>query len=406
MTPSHSLERLTTPDRLSAADVLRVGSAGLRTRPMRAFLSALGIAIGIAAMLSVVGLAASSSENINRQLDRFGTNLLRVSPGETVLGEAVNLPPDASAMIGRIDAVTSVSTTGTVRDVHVYRSDRIPAALTGSISVLAARTDLLGTIGADVVSGTWLNDATARYPAVVLGSRAAGRLGIGAAGPDVQVWLANRWFTVIGILGPIPLAPELDTAALVGWSLATSDLHFDGYATTVYTRTRDDSVAAVSSILAATANPQHPNEVKVSRPSDILLARATTGAALRTLLIGLGGVSLLVGGIGVANTMIISVLERRAEIGLRRSLGATRGQIRIQFLAESLLLSALGGVGGALLGVLVTFGFATANDWPAIVPAWASGGGIVATLIIGTCAGVYPAWRAARLSPTEALATP
>jgi putative ABC transport system permease protein len=299
-----------------------------------------------------------------------------------------------------------VSMTGTVRDVHVYRNDRIPPALTGSISVLAARPDLLGTVGAGVRSGTWLNAATSRYPAVVLGSRAAARLGIGAAGTDVQVWLGSRWFTVVGVLDPAPLAPELDTSALVGWRLATSDLAFDGYPTTIYTRTRDDSVAAVSQLLAATANPQHPNEVNVSRPSDILLARATTDAALRVLLIGLGGVSLLVGGIGVANTMIISVLERRSEVGLRRSLGATRGQIRIQFLAESLLLSALGGIGGALLGVLVTVGFAAANHWPAVVPAWASGGGIVATLVIGTCAGLYPAWRAARLSPTEALTSP
>ena len=400
------IERLTTPAKLSAADVARVGSVGLRTRPMRAFLSALGIAIGIAAMVSMVGLAASSSENINRQLDKFGTNLLRVSPGETVFGDEVDLPADASPMIGRIDAVTSVTTTGTLQDVHVYRTNYVPAALTGSISVVAARTDLLDTVGPSVTSGTWLNEATARYPAVVLGSRAADRLGIGAAGPDVQIWLANRWFTVIGVLAPVPLAPELDTAALVGWQLATSELGFDGHATTIYTRTRDDSVAAVAAVLAATASPEHPNEVKVSRPSDVLLARATTDASLRALLIGLGGVSLLVGGIGVANTMVISVLERRAEVGLRRSLGATRGQIRIQFLAESLLLSALGGVGGALLGVLVTVGFATANDWPAVVPAWASGGGIVATLIIGTCAGLYPAWRAARLSPTEALTTP
>jgi putative ABC transport system permease protein len=406
MTAVDRVGRLTTPARLSAPDVLRVGSAGLRTRPLRAFLSALGIAIGIAAMLSVVGLAASSTENINRQLDKFGTNLLRVSPGETVFGDAVHLPLDASAMIGRIDAVTSVSMTGTVRDVHVYRNDRIPPALTGSISVLAARPDLLGTVGAGVRSGTWLNAATSRYPAVVLGSRAAARLGIGAAGTDVQVWLGNRWFTVVGVLGPAPLAPELDTSALIGWQLATADLTFDGYPTTIYTRTRDDSVAAVSRLLAATANPQHPNEVNVSRPSDILLARATTDAALRALLIGLGGVSLLVGGIGVANTMIISVLERRSEVGLRRSLGATRGQIRIQFLAESLLLSALGGIGGALLGVLVTVGFAAANHWPAVVPAWASGGGIIATLVIGTCAGLYPAWRAARLSPTEALNSP
>jgi putative ABC transport system permease protein len=406
MNSAANLRCLTTPARLSAADVVLVGSAGLRTRPLRAFLSALGIAIGIAAMLSVVGLAASSSENINRQLAKFGTNLLRVTPGETLFGDSVHLPADASAMIGRIGAVTSVTETGAVSDIHVYRTNHIPPAETGSITVLAARIDLLGTVGASVAGGTWLNEATARYPAVVLGARAASRLGIGAAAPDVRVWLANRWFTVVGVLAPVPLAQELDSAALIGWQMATSQLHFDGYATTIYTRARDDSVVSVAGILAATANPEHPNEVKVSRPSDVLLARTATNAVLNGLLIGLGGVALLVGGIGVANTMIISVLERRSEIGLRRSLGATRGQVRVQFLTESLLLSALGGIGGALLGITVTIGFAASQDWPAVVPAWATGGGIIATLVIGTCAGIYPAWRAARLSPTEALAVP
>jgi putative ABC transport system permease protein len=392
--------------KLSPGDVVRVGAAGLRTRPLRVFLSALGIAIGIAAMLSVVGLAASSGENLNRRLALLGTNLLTVAPGQTLFGESAHLPSDAVGMIGRIASVTSVTATGSLTDAHVYRSNYIPPAETGSIAVVAARTDLLSTVGASIASGTWLNGATARYPAVVLGATAARRLGVGRASPDTQVWLGNQWFTVVGVLAQVPLAPELDRSALIGWQVAASQLHFDGYATTIYTRAHDDAVAAVQSILAATANPEHPNEVKVSRPSDILKVKAATDAAFNGLLIGLGGVALLVGGVGVANTMIISVLERRAEIGLRRSLGATRGQIRLQFLTESLLLSALGGVGGALLGIAVTTAYAANRDWPAVVPAWASAGGVLATLVIGAVAGSYPAWRAARLSPTEALATP
>jgi putative ABC transport system permease protein len=232
------------------------------------------------------------------------------------------------------------------------------------------------------------------------------RLGIGAAGPDVQVYAGGVWFTVVGVLDAVPLAPELDSAALVGWAAAESYLDFDGHPTTVYTRSDDAAVEAVRAVLAATANPEAPNEVQVSRPSDALEARRATDRAFTGLLLGLGAVALLVGGVGVANTMVISVLERRAEIGLRRSLGATRGQIRIQFLAESLLLSTLGGVGGVVLGIAVTTVYATTRSWPSVVPAWAMAGGVSATLLIGAIAGLYPAIRAARLAPTEALATP
>ncbi|GAA3782105.1 ABC transporter permease [Plantactinospora mayteni] len=392
------------PSRLLPRDIARVGAAGLRTRPLRAVLAALGIAIGIAAMVCVVGIASSSRAHIDQQLAQLGTNLLKVSPGETVLGDQAHLPIDAVAMVGRIPEVRSATATAKT-DAHVYRSEHVPPAQTGSIAVLAARTDLLDTVHARVARGTWLNSATAAYPAVVLGSTAAKRLGIAAPTPEVKVWLNRQWFTVVGVLNEVPLAPELDNAALIGWQVAVSQLRFDGYPTTIYTRTRDDAVVSVQAILARTANPEHPNEVKTSRPSDALAAKEATDTTLSGLLLGLGAVALLVGGVGVANTMVISVLERRSEIGLRRALGATREHIRLQFLTESQLLSALGGVGGALIGIVVTSGYAGYQDWPTVVPAWATGGGVLATLLIGGCAGIYPAWRAARLSPTEALGT-
>ena len=356
-------------------------------------------------MLAVVGISASSQEQLNRQLAALGTNLLTVGPGQTFRGDQSHLPEDAVAMIGRIGAVTSVTATGRV-DAKVYRNDKVPSGQSGGIAVLAARTDLPGTVGATVASGAFLNEATARYPAVVLGSGAARRLGVGVAGPEQQVWLGGQWFAVVGTLHPVPLAPELDSAALIGWPVAQERLGFDGYATTVYTRSREEWVEAVRRVLAATANPEHPNEVEVSRPSDVLAAKRATDSTLDALLLGLGAVALLVGGVGVANTMVISVLERRAEIGLRRALGATRGQIRVQFLAESLLLSALGGAGGVLLGVVVTSGYAATQQWPAVVPPWASVGGVGVTCVIGGLAGLYPAIRAARLAPTEALAAP
>ncbi|WP_214326085.1 ABC transporter permease [Nonomuraea sediminis] len=394
-----------TTARLRPRDVVRVGGSGLRARPLRVFLSALGIAIGIAAMLGVVGISASSQEDLNRQLQALGTNLLKVSPGQTLFGDSSHLPAEAEGMVGQIGPVTAVTATGQTT-AKVYRNDHIPAAESGSISVLAARLDLLRDVSAGLAGGAWLNVATHRYPAVVLGAKAADRLGVVHAGPDQRVWLGGQWFTVVGVLAPVALAPELDSAALVGWPVAESRLGFDGYPTTIYTRAAEDQVTAVRDVLAATANPEKPNEVQVSRPSDALAAKQATDATLNALLLGLGGVALLVGGVGVANTMVISVLERRAEIGLRRSLGATRGQIRLQFLAESLLLSAIGGIGGVVLGIGVTWSYATFQGWPSLVPIWAMVGGVLATLIIGGLAGFYPAVRAARMSPTEALATP
>ena len=390
-----------SPARMRPADVLKVGGTGLRTRPLRAFLSALGIAIGIAAMTAVVGISASSRAELDQALAALGTNLLTVGPGNDMFGDAATLPTESVSMISRIGPVRQVAATGTVSDTHVYRSDQIPAAETGGISVQAAHLDLPDTVGATVADGIWLNAATARYPAVVLGAAAADRLGIGGAGP--QVLVGDRWFTVVGVLDPVPLAPELDSAALIGWPAAETYLAFDGHPTTVYTRSADAHVEAVRGVLAATANPENPNEVEVSRPSDALAARQATDRTFTALLLGLGAVALLVGGIGVANTMVISVLERRAEIGLRRSLGATRGQIRTQFVAESLLLSLLGGAAGVLLGAAVTGGYALMQSWPTVVPLWVLGGGVAATVVIGAVAGLYPAIRASRLPPTEAL---
>ncbi|GAB2924999.1 ABC transporter permease [Micromonospora polyrhachis] len=404
--PARSNARDLSPARLRPRDVLRVGGAGLRTRPLRAVLSALGIAIGIAAMISVVGISTSSRADLDRQLAALGTNLLTVAPGSSLSGGNATLPAESVPMISRIGPVTEVAATGKLPETHVYRHNRIPAAESGGISVLAAHLDLPATVAASIAHGTWLNEATARYPAVVLGNATARRLGIGAAGTDVQVYVGGRWFTVVGILDQVPLAPELDSAALVGWPAATAYLDFDGHATTIYTRAADADVTAVRDVLAATANPQAPNQVKVSRPSDALTARQAADRSFAGLLLGLGAVALLVGGVGVANTMVISVLERRSEIGLRRSLGATRGQVRVQFLAESLLLSALGGIGGVAVGIVVTAGYASTRSMPTVVPGWAMVGGLGATLLIGAVAGLYPAIRAARLSPTEALATP
>ena len=390
--------------RLSSRDVLRLGGHGLRARPLRVVLSALGIAIGIAAMTAVVGISTSSRAKVDQQLDALGTNLLTAGPGSTLFGEQATLPDESVAMVGRIRLVETVTAIGQLPEAKVYRTDRIPAPQSSGIGVYAVRTDLLDTVGATVASGTWLNAATAQYPAVVLGARAAERLGLGTVREDTQIWLGGQWFTVIGILDSVRLVPRLDLGALIGWPAGQRYLAFDGDITTLYIRTDPDAVEAVRALLARTVNPERPNEVDVSRPSDALAAQAAAETTFTGLLLGLGAVALLVGGIGVANTMVISVLERRAEIGLRRAQGASRGHIRVQFLSEALLLSVLGGGAGILLGSAVTAVYATVQGWPTAVPAWVMVGGITATLVIGGVAGLFPAIRAARVAPTEALA--
>ncbi|MGW7572074.1 ABC transporter permease [Streptomyces tendae] len=397
---------LTRPARLSPSDVLRLGLLGVRTRRLRAALSALGISIGIATLVLVTGIPASSQRALNDQLSALGTNMLRGVP-QPDQNPPVVLPAAADRMAARIGPVTA---TGQVANTHqlVHRSDRTDPDDGLGLTVLAASDGLLPVVGGHVRAGKFLDAPTDRLPTAVLGYEAASRLGVTDLVPDrraPQVLVGTRWFTVIGILDPLPLAPDLDRAVLVGWEAAKRSLAFDGHPAVVYVKAREDAIEAVSSVLPATLYPQLPGLVQVSRPSDALAAKRATDHAFSSLFLGLAGVSLLVGGIGVANTMYISVLERREEIGLRRALGANRGQIRGQFLTESVVLSLLGGVAGTVIGVLATVGYALYEGWRPVVPLTVLGAGVGGAVVIGMVAGVYPAIRAARLTPTEALAT-
>ncbi|MBP2326572.1 putative ABC transport system permease protein [Kibdelosporangium banguiense] len=392
------------PARLSFGDMFRLGLLGLSTRKMRAALSALGISLGIATMVVVTGIPASSQRALMDELTSLGTNMLRAQPAQRQ--ETPVLLPEAS--VGMVERIGPVTAAAAVANTHtrVRRSDRLDPSHSSDLTVLASSLGLLETVNGQVQSGRFLTDANAGFPVVVLGYVAAGRLGIdripdGDAKP--AVYIGDRWFTVVGVLGPMPLAPDIERSVLVGWDAARKELRFDGHPTVVYVKAHEESIEDVRRVIPATLYSEVPGLVQVSRPSDALAAKRATQNSYAALFLGLAGVALLVGGVGVANTMVISVLERRKEIGLRRALGATRGQIRGQFLTEAVLLSGLGGLVGTALGVLATFGYATAQAWPTVIPATAMTGGVLAAVVVGIVAGLYPSIRAARLTPTQAL---
>ena len=389
--------------RLQPSDVARLSSVGLRTRKLRAGLSALGIAIGVAAIVAVLGLSASSQAGLLAEIDQLGTNLLTVSNGQSLTGGTAELPTTAPGMIGRISGVQQVQSTGTISGANAFRTPYIPSVDTNGLTVQAASLDLLPVLATAVAQGHYLNAATAKEPVAVLGAATAKLLGIDRIYPSERIWVGGQWFYLAGILKPAVLASAIDTSVLVGYPAAQKYLGFDGHPSTIYLRAQNDRVNAVDNLLAATASPENPSEVDVSQPSDALVAQADAKSAFNGLFLGLGAVALLVGAVGVANIMIISVLERRSEIGLRRALGATKGHIRTQFLLEAVLLGLLGGAAGVALGAASTLIYAHTKHWATVIPLEAWAGGIGASLIIGALAGLIPAVRAARLSPTQAL---
>ena len=393
------------PSRLAPADMARAAGIGLRTRRLRSILSALGIMIGIGAMVAVLGLSESSKSDLLSQLDALGTNMLQVQATSGIGLGPGTLPDEAVSMVSRVGPVEIVSSVGAVAEANIYKNDLVPNTQTGGLSVLAADPNLLETLQGMMADGVFLDEASPDFPVTVLGSVTAERLGIRDIETPTVVWLGDEWFAVVGIMDTLELSPDIDRAALVSVAAAETYLDYDGVVGTVYVRVDPGEIDDARNVMPATVNPENPDQVQVTRPSDALEAREAADTALTNLFLGLGAVALLVGGVGIANVMVISGMERRGEIGLRRALGATRRHIAVQFLGESLLLAGIGGVGGVLLGSLVTAAYAASQGWGVLIPMVAVVGGMVAALLIGAVAGLYPAMRAARVSPTDALRT-
>jgi len=388
---------------LRFSDILRVGSSGPRARKSRTALSALGVSIGIAALVGVLGLSESSRSDLLDELSSLGTNLLTVQAGQGIGGGDGSLPETAAVTVARLATVEATSEVVQV-DETVRRSEFVDEGITGGVSVVATDADLVDTLNGAVVDGVGLDAyEDSPYPVAVVGSVAAERLGVTDLDDTRYVHIGGHDVQVVGILDEFTLAADLDRAVMIPIDAAVATYDTEPAPSTLYVRVEDGAVDETRSQIPGTADPENPEEVEVSRPSDALAAQAAADSAFTSLFLGLGAVALLVGGVGIANVMIIAVIERRGEIGLRRALGATEAHIRRQFLTESVLLGVLGGGAGVLIGIAVTYAYSATQGWRVVIPALGPVGGFAAAIIIGAIAGLYPAMRAAQLSPVDAL---
>jgi len=375
---------------------------GVKARRGRAALTSIGIGIGIAAIVAVTGISASGRADLLATLESLGTNLIKASPQAGFFGTQENLPDGVLGMVERIGPVQEVTST-TQTDLLVRRTDFISEFEGGGISTLVTRSELLDVVGGKLTEGRFIKDALSDIPVTVLGSVTATRLGIRDLSIPTKILIENEWFGVVGILDELKIHPDLDRSVFIGYGVAKTLFNIDEEPTTIYVRSNPAYIEDVVEVLAPSMNPENPDQVSVSRPSDALEAQEAAEVAFTNLLLGLGSVALLVGGVAIANVMVMSVLERRMEIGVRRSIGATRKEIRYQFLLESVLLSGVGGLVGVLLGAGITLGYTEYSNIVFSIPILQVLGAIVLALLIGALSGVYPAIKASKIQPAEAV---
>lgn len=387
--------------RLSVRDALATAALGPRSRVSRSLLSMLGVGIGIATLVAILGITATNEARLRAELEAMGSNVLVVTPGQGPDLEPVPLPEQAPTMIRRIGPVTGAAVVRELGEgAGVFRNDLVPETMGGGLAAVAVQPELGAAMDLTVARGQWFDAASSSLPTTVLGAAAAEHLGVTDLGQ--RVWIDREWYAVIGVLDPSALMPDLDRSALLGEQWALSK-HPDLEISRIQVRMRTGTVEAVKEVLDDTANPAMPRAVAVSAPSQLADAQKVVDSTFQNLALGLAAVALLVGAIGIVNTMVIAVLERRGEIALRRAVGARASQIRTQFMLEAGFLGLGGGVAGAGLGLVVVVVYSAWQGTPPTPDFAAAGIGAGLSVLVGVLAGVYPAMRAARLSPVEGL---
>jgi putative ABC transport system permease protein len=386
-------------------DLLGVAWRGLTARKVRTFLIMLGPIVGVAAMVGAVGLTESAKGDLKQKLSKLGTNLIIAQAGGTFGSQNPTFPDDAVHRVSAVSTVTSAAATTNLSNVTAipteggadyYQAFPVP--------VRAADIDLPSVLSVPLIDGRWLTkaDTTLHTPAAVLGAGLAKQYGY-LRGENRTIKLNDTDFGVVGVLGPVALDPDLDNAVFITQWAAKHYFATDGNPNQLYVRSKTGDTQETADAIPTAINLGGPDEVSTKVPSDVLQAASQADKTLQQTALFAGLLALAVGGLGIANVMSISVIQRSSEIGIRRAVGHSRSKIAAQFLLESLFVGVFGGLLGAALGVGIVYLVSQFAGWVVVInyhkiPIW-----MALALAVSVAAGLYPSIKAARLEPLETL---
>jgi macrolide transport system ATP-binding/permease protein len=400
-----------TPARMAVRDLISESIAGIFARPGRTALTVLGTVLGISALVATLGVARTAGNQIVGRFDELAATSVVVTNERGFFGGGgarVAIPADAEQRLTRLNGVVAAGAFGSV-DVAgaLVRSVPIPDPLAQTefqMTVYASSPGLLEAVRGELITGRFFDSGHSERgdQVVVLGIGAAQRLNVTRVDQQPVVFIGQSPYVVIGILGDVGRQPALLNGLIIPEGTARRIYQYPS-ASTVQIEVEIGAATLIAEQAPIALHPDEPALLQVQKPPEPDDLRSDVEGDVNALFLVLGGVSLLVGAIGIANVTLVSVLERVGEIGLRRALGAARRHIAAQFLVESTVMGLVGGVIGASLGTLVVVGISAARTWTPVLDPWMPLAAPIIGGVTGLLAGLYPALRAARLEPVEAL---